>query len=108
MIKIRYFVLPILVALGILLWTVFPFLTSREVTVTVQDKDRITKTDTSYYLIYTDQGVYENTDCWICFKFASSNLYGDLRIGETYNLKVYGWRIPIVSMYPNIWKIKHD
>jgi hypothetical protein len=88
-------------------WVSLPFSTQREVTATVKDKARITKTDTSYYLIYTDQGVFENTDCWVCFKFASSTLYGRLEVGQTYDLKVYGWRVPIFSMYPNIWKIQH-
>lgn len=105
--KTKYIIFPILIV-GLFLWVLFPFLTSREVTATIQDKDRITKTDTSYYLIYTDQGVYENTDCWVCLKFASSNVYGNLRIGETYKLKLYGWRIPIISMYPNIWEIKNN
>ena len=76
--------------------------------VTISDKQISTETDkktgnvVSTYLIYTNQGVFRNDDARWFLKFDSSDFYGNLEKGKTYNLKVYGWRIPILSMYPNI------
>jgi Protein of unknown function (DUF1523) len=33
-------------------------------------------------------------------------VYGALDVGKTYQMKVYGWRIPFFSMYPNIVWVK--
>ncbi len=60
----------------------------------------------STYLIYTDHGVFRNDDAGWHMKFNSSDVYGSLDIGKSYRLKVYGWRIPILSMYPNIVSAK--
>jgi hypothetical protein len=56
----------------------------------------------STYLIFTDHGVFRNDDAGWFMKYNSSDVYGDLDVGKHYRLKVYGWRIPILSMYPNI------
>ncbi len=56
----------------------------------------------STYLIFTDQGVFRNDDAGWFLKYDSSDIYGNLDVGKHYRFKVYGWRIPIVSMYPNL------
>ena len=66
------------------------------------ETDKDTGTVVSTYLIYTNQGVFRNDDARWFLKFDSSDFYGNLEKGKAYNLKVYGWRIPIFSMYPNI------
>lgn len=90
--------------------------TKEDVTFTVTDKERVTEsstdsegnsTTTSHYRIYTESpdgeiNVYKNTDAWLSGKFASSNLHGYLREGCDYDATTYGWRIPLISMYPNI------
>lgn len=60
----------------------------------------------STYMIYTDAGVLRNDDALWFAKFNSSDIYGNLDIGKRYRLKVYGWRIPFLSMYPNIVRIR--
>jgi hypothetical protein len=60
----------------------------------------------STYLIYTDHGVFRNDDAFWFMKFNSSDFYGNLDVGKFYQLKVYGWRIPILTMYPNIVRMK--
>lgn len=77
----------------------------------IEDKDRIVDTTTekgSKYLIYTDVEVLENTDTWYYIKYNSSDVYNDLKIGKCYDLKVYGMRIPFLSWYKNIVKIKAE
>ena len=76
------------------------------ITATIVDKERITYTENgkteSKYLIYTEDEVLENTDEPFYFKFNSSDLYGMLKQGETYELTVAGWRIKLFSKYRNI------
>jgi hypothetical protein len=80
--------------------------------VTISDKQISTETDKdtgnveSTYLIYTNRGVFRNDDARWFLKFDSSDFYGNLEKGKTYDLKVYGWRIPFFSMYPNIVRMK--
>jgi hypothetical protein len=54
------------------------------------------------YLVFTDQGVFENTDTWYYFKFASSDLQGKLMQPGKFKLTYYGFRVPFLSKYKNI------
>lgn len=72
------------------------------VTFTVEDKAIKRYDDDDKYLIYTDSGTYEITDSLVYWRWDSSDLYGRIKVGETYEAKVYGWRIPIFSSYKNI------
>lgn len=58
------------------------------------------------YLVFTDKGVFENTDSLLNFKWNSSDIYGELKAGETYTFNVYGWRVPFLSMYKNIVSVE--
>lgn len=87
----------------------YQYLTVRRIdNVLIKDKQISTESNAksgkveSTYLIYTDHGVFRNDDAGWHLKYNSSDVYGNLDVGKTYRLKVYGWRIPIFSMYPNI------
>ena len=89
----------------------YQILTSRTIDkVLVKEKQVTTESDKetgevkSTYLVFTDQGVFRNDDSFWHLKYNSSDVYGMLDNGKRYNLKVYGWRIPILTMYPNIVK----
>lgn len=60
------------------------------------------------YLIFTDDGVFENTDAWYRFKFNSSNLQGELMKlkGKEAEITKYGWRFGLFSWYENIVGVK--
>lgn len=94
-----------------LVFTVAGCLKQETVTVTVTDKERIVESSgegtSSRYLIFTETEdgtveVFENTDALWFGKFNSSDVQGQLRVDETYRLRVYGWRVPLLSMYRNI------
>lgn len=89
----------------------FPILTytSKDVveSTLIKDKERIVQTDDSYYLVYTDKGVYKNADSLLYFKFDSSDLYNELEPGMTCDLDVYWFRVPFFSMYENIVSVKN-
>ena len=104
-----------IIIIGIILFiigfNVYGSFNEKTYTVTITDKERITKpvgdSITSKYLVFGDdeQGtplVFENTDNIIRLKFKSSNIQGGLKIGKTYDITVVGFRIPIFSIYENI------
>lgn len=77
-----------------------------EKTITIKDKERIQDSSSSYYLIFTEGAVYKNEDSFLQWKFDSSDVYNNLDIGKTYNVKVNWYRVPFLSMYKNIIEIK--
>lgn len=58
--------------------------------------------DHDKYLIFTDQGVFENTDTLAYVKFDSSDLQAKLMRPGKFEVVYYGFRIPFFSSYPNI------
>ena len=65
------------------------------------------RTTDSKYLVFveTDGGdtvTLEVTDGLAVGRFDSSDVYGDIKRGETYTFKTVGMRIPIISQYPNV------
>lgn len=78
----------------------------REVTATVEDKERVCSgSNDCKYLIFTDEGTFENTDTLLQGKFDSSDVYGRIKVGETYTFEVAGFRQGFLSMYPNILSV---
>jgi hypothetical protein len=80
--------------------------TADKASCTIVDKERVVTNETSRYLIFCETEVFENTDSLLRLKFRSSDFYGALKIGEMYELSVYGWRVPFLSMYRNIYDYK--
>lgn len=78
------------------------YLSSEVITITVNKTERVTKGDDSKYLVYTDEETFENTDSWLYVKFDSSDVHGSLKEGETYKVKVAGWRWKLFSSYRNV------
>jgi len=70
--------------------------------VTITDKAIKRYGDNDKYLVFTDKGVFEVTDNLFIGRFDSSDFYGELKIGKTYDFKLRGYRVPILSMYQNI------
>lgn len=103
-----------LVIVGSLTFGVYEHLNTKTVTFTVQDKAIKINCNNSQdnggcssdYMIYTNKGVYKDTDSLWFFKFRSSDLYGQLQRGKTYTCSTYGYRVGITSTYPNILSCK--
>lgn len=79
-------------------------------TFTVESKDRecdaAGETTTCYYVVLaTDGRVYTNSDDMLNGKFNSRTFQARLQVGQTYTVRTTGWRIPILSMAPNIVEI---
>lgn len=85
------------------------YFNDHEITATVTDKERVANGDSSKYLIYTqtEDGetlVLENTDILVRGKFDSSDLYAEIKPGQTYKFSLVGKRVGIMSWYENILK----
>lgn len=76
------------------------------VTVKVESKERVNADKSSKYLVFTPNETFENTDSWAYWKFSSSDLYGALKEGKTYECKVAGWRVQFFSAYRNLIECK--
>ncbi len=76
------------------------------VTFTVNKAERVVSGKTSKYLIFTDKGVYENTDALWHGKWNSSDVYNKIATKKTYEARTYGWRMPFFSVYPNILDVR--
>ncbi len=83
-------------------------------TITVTDKERVTQKSgdsvSSKYLVFGDNEngkslVFQNTDTFWKWKWNSSNIQGELKIGHTYKITVVGFRVPFFSMYENIAEV---
>ena len=100
------FFATLLISAAVTMNAVWVYGTTDYVTITVTDKERIQDGEESKYLIFTENEVFENTDSLMKFKFNSSDVYGLLKVGETYSAEVFGWRVPFFSMYRNIVSIE--
>ena len=118
--KVKFIaVLVVVLLVAVLSEVIFSF-NDTEYTVTITDKDRITESSkdsdgnsntSSKYLVFADDEngnsiVFENTDCFIRWKFNSSNVQGQLKEGHTYKITVIGYRVPFLSWYQNIIKVE--
>lgn len=80
--------------------------------VTITDKERINQVKDSKYLVYCDEIdgrddlVFQNTDLLLRGKFDSSNIQSSLKVGNTYEITVVGFRFPLFSKYENIISVK--
>jgi len=61
---------------------------------------------TCYYVVFgTDGEVFANKDSLWNGKFNSASVQGRFVPGHRYRVETIGWRVPILSMMPNIVKV---
>lgn len=70
--------------------------------ININDKEYI---DGVGYLVYTDIGVFSNSNSVLLWKFDAPEIQGKLKVGNSYILDISGIRIPILNKYPNIIRI---
>ena len=93
--------------LGVIGTCAGPHLVRETLTAKVTDKEvKRYGEDDSKYLIFTDKETFENTDSLLEWKFNSSDVYGKIEKDQTYEFTVYGFRIPVLSIYRNVVDVK--
>ena len=81
--------------------------TSDSITTTVTDKHRVVDRDgDSKWIVMTEDMSFQNSDALWHMKFNSTDIQGKLRVDGTYRIEYYGWRVPVMSMYPNIISVE--
>ena len=108
--------LVVIAVIAVIAVPVINFSNDHTYTVTITDKERVTTQSdkdniSSKYLIYGEDEngktyVFEDTDTLFRWKFNSSDVYGALKEGETYELTVIGFRVHIFNWYENIIDFK--
>lgn len=73
---------------------------------TIKSKERVYHGEASYYLVFTDSGVFKIQDSFLYFAFDSSDRYNSLDVGETESFTAIGWRVGFLSMYPTIVSVE--
>lgn len=76
---------------------------AENITFTTNSAQRVVSSDGSsaQYLIYTDKGVFTDTDTIWYWKWNSSDVYNQAQKG-THTCLVAGFRVPFLSWYRNI------
>jgi hypothetical protein len=77
-------------------------LQTSQTTFKVTGKERVAENKSGKYLIFTDKTTFAVEDTWIHWRWDSSDFYGKIQIGKTYDAKVQGWRVPFMSWYQNL------
>lgn len=83
--------------------------TGGALTAVVENKERVCdggKDGTCRWMVMTDRMAFINSDSFWHLKFDSTDVQGQIRIGETHTFTYYGWRIPFLSQYPNIIEVQ--
>lgn len=95
---------------ALVIYPICKYSSKETIEITVSDKERITTGSgehlQSKYLIYTNREVLENTDAMLFWKFNSSDIQNQLKVGKTYKVEVVGWRVPFLSWYRNVVAVK--
>lgn len=83
------------------------FATSTHNDCVVTDKDRTRSSEGgSEMRVYTENcGTLKVGDNWFVGQFNAADIYGGLKEGNTYDFETRGYRIPIISMFPNIIEV---
>jgi hypothetical protein len=71
---------------------------------TVAEKDRTQKSGSgSDMRIYTEEcGTLTVRDIMWRGQFDSADIYSDLGVGNSYQIRTVGWRIPVLSEFPSV------
>ncbi len=89
-----------------ILTVLYSYFVADTITTRITDA-QMTKVD-GRFMIATEDRPFVNYDAKYRFKFDSGTVQNDaIRLkGRTVEVRKYGWRIPIISMYENIVRIK--
>lgn len=102
-----------IVVVGIIGSVIFAFVGANRIeekTCTVVSKESVANQETGHeYRVYTEQcGTLTVADTIIKMRFNSADTYGMLKEGETYNMTLMGFRMPLFSVFQNILEARKN
>lgn len=100
------FISVIIILFVILFGYVFfePYLTEREIIITVINYEKFPREEGKYY-IFTRDEIFENTNYYYHKKSNADKLISRLIKGQTYRVKVVGFYLPFIPRFRNIIEI---
>lgn len=106
-VKVFYSAIVISTLLFMVAISYFYYETERTISnIRVNNTEISVKQGNSNYLVFTEnEGVLTVKDSLLLWSFNASDRFNKIKLKSTYNFTIIGWRIPILSMYPNIIKI---
>ena len=104
-IRMAFAIIVSIVFIGLLLFIVsIGYQNEEMIKCTIEDKWVKRKDKSDMYLVQCDNEVYQITDLIFKGKFNSSDIYANLKVGNTYEITTTGYRFELLSMYKNINK----
>ena len=100
--KIIIVILIIFVVLNVVLY----FGTHFTKNITIKDKYiRYRRSASNYHVVDVEGNIYQIRNVWFKADFNRAEDYQTLEKGKTFNVSGYGIRIPLLGMYPSIYKV---
>lgn len=101
-------IISFIIILGLIM--LFPHFVRSTYVVTIANKRIVRRDNTDTYLIYTQMEdgslkVFKNTNSLLEFKINSEDVYWGLTINRKYEIRTYGFNLPLISSYKNIIKV---
>ena len=104
--EIVFWIFAIVVIIGSIGHGIAFYASAENNDITVDEKWTKYKDGSEQYLFSdVNDNVYEIDDSVRFLTFDSSDRYALIESGKTYDMKLIGWRIPYLSMYPNAIEI---
>src|SRR5215471_5106676 len=104
--QLWHLIVPVVV-FAVLAYLTVPWWTYRSADVVILQTTVKPYGGSGKYLVFTDHGVFENTDTWYYFKFNSSDVQSVMMTPNTKAHITYcGFRVPFFSKYPNIHSVE--
>lgn len=100
----------ILVIIGVVSYNMSVLVNKQTNTCLVTGKESVylSGTEGHEYRIYTTCGTYVITDSLMLLRFNTADMYGKVVVNNTYSIYSGGYRIPFLSVFPNIISISTE
>ena len=98
------FIVGVIIVLALIFDVALNYTNKKDITLHIKKVTSVTGKNVKY-LIFTKEGVFENSDQMFLGKFNSSDIQNKLIGEKTCKVETFGQRIPFLSMYPNIVKV---
>ena len=102
MINIKLLFIVLFIILLILIFTRF----EKEITVKFKYTIHSSFGKSKYYIVDTNNNVYQITDNLLLFQFNKKNNYDLININQKYKIIGYSFRINSLKIYPKIYDLK--
>lgn len=95
------------IMLGALIFSIIAVNHTETKTCTITSKESVARDSEHEYRVYTEQcGTLSVKDSWLKMRFNSADVYGSIQEGKTYEVTTMGFRIPLISSFPNILEVR--